>query len=145
MAVKFIKTEERLNELEVARVVLSSLKGYSLEKNWKILMEGALMEARCGGIDSARSVLSILMSQCGNFGAIYLEAVKFEERWGKDIHAALDNCEKGLARNPRYGPLWFAYLRILDKVEYFQSTPEISRKKLELVTRGEESLTKELV
>ncbi|CAG9336290.1 unnamed protein product [Blepharisma stoltei] len=153
LAVKFIKTEEKNSELDAARMVLSSLKSYPLDKNWKILMEGALMEARSGSIEIARSIFNHLMAQCGNFGAIFLEAVKFEERWGKDIYSALDNCEKGLARNPRYGPLWFSYLRLLDKIEFLQSqgsaaripNHEVSRRKLDLIAKGEESLTKELV
>ena len=38
------------------------------------------MEARFGNISLARHVLQSLVSHCDTFGAVYLEAIKFEEK-----------------------------------------------------------------
>jgi la-related protein 1 len=146
LAVKFIKTEERLGNLDCARALLGSLEQFPLEKTWKILLEGALMEARCARPEVSRSLLQYLMGQCPNFGAVFLEAVKFEEKWGGDFQAALDYCEKGLQRNPRYGPLWFSYLKVLDRLELNGSpVGEIHKKRTEAVRNGAEVLSKELL
>lgn len=146
LAVKFIKSEERLGNLNCARALLGGLQQYPLEKTWKIQLEGALMEARCARTDVSRKLLQHLMTQCPNFGAVFLEAVKFEEKWGKDFQAALDYCERGLQRNPRYGPLWFAYLKVLDRLELNgSSATETHRKRVEAVRSGAEVLSKELL
>ena len=57
------------------------------------------------------------MQNVGNFGTIFLEGVRFEEKWGGSLTNAISYCEEGLRKNPRYGPLWFAYLRVIDKLE----------------------------
>lgn len=146
LAVKFIKSEERLGSLDCARALLGGLQQYPLEKTWKILLEGALMEARSARYGVSRGLLQHLMGQCPNFGAVFLEAVKFEEKWGKDYQAALDYCEKGLQRNPRYGPLWFAYLKVLDKLEANGSPAiEIHKKRGDAIRGGAEVLSKELL
>lgn len=151
LSIKYIKLQEKLQDLTPARRVLGSAWTYS-EKNWKILVEGALMEARAGNFEKARNDFQTLMANCSAYGAVFLEAVKFEEKWGC-LGEAMKNCEKGLEMNPRYGPLWFAYLRILDKLEYQINlgkvkefkTLEIIQKKQDLVSRGKDMLTKELI
>lgn len=45
MAIKF---HERMGELDQARQLLSRLKHYSIDKSWKTMLEGALLEARAG-------------------------------------------------------------------------------------------------
>jgi la-related protein 1 len=146
LAVKFIKNEERIGSLDCARALLGGLEQYPLEKTWKIMLEGALMEARSSKTGVSRAILQFLMGSCPNFGAVFLEAVKFEEKWGGDFQAALDYCEKGLQRNPRYGPLWFAYLKVLDRLELNGSPAiEIHKKRTEAVRSGAEVLSKELL
>ena len=117
IAIKFIKTHERRGELHLARQFLSTMKDHSIEKTWKIVLEGALMEARLGNMQVARGMLEMLMQNVGNFGTIFLEGVRFEEKWGGSLANAINYCEEGLRKNPRYGPLWFAYLRVIDKLE----------------------------
>lgn len=45
MAIKFY---ERMGELDQARQLLSRLKHYSIDKSWKTMLEGAMLEARAG-------------------------------------------------------------------------------------------------
>ena len=45
---------------------------------------------------------------------MFFEGSKFEERIG-NLSDALDICKKGLYYKDNYPPLWFHYLRLLDK------------------------------
>jgi len=45
-----------------------------------------------------------------------LEASKFEEREG-ELERAIKYTEQGLDYIPKYGPLWFQYLRLFEKSE----------------------------
>lgn len=56
-----------------------------------------------------------LLDKCQSYGPIYLEASKYEEREG-EIQEALKICEEGLEHNIKYGPLWFQYLRLFEKL-----------------------------
>lgn len=116
------------------------MKDHPIDKTWKIVLEGALMEARLGNMTIARSILEMLMQNVGNFGTIFLEGVRFEEKWGGSLDNALGYCEEGLRKNPRYGPLWFAYLRIIDKME-----AEGWKKREKAIAQAEQSLSKELL
>lgn len=147
LAIKSLKTEEKLRDLTTARSLLGNLRFYSLEKTWKALLEGALMEARAGNIEVCRNWLKYLVNTCPHYGAIYLEAIKVEEKYANDLHSALDYCEKGIARNGRYGPLWFSYLKALEKAEASKllSIPEIQRKVESMLSQAPAMLSKELV
>ena len=48
LMIKGIKHEEKLGSLESARCLLSRLKNESINKTWRIMVEGALLEARAG-------------------------------------------------------------------------------------------------
>jgi len=50
------------------------------------------------------------------YGPIFLEASKFEEREG-ELERAIKYTEQGLDYIPKYGPLWFQYLRLFEKSE----------------------------
>ncbi|OMJ67246.1 hypothetical protein SteCoe_35648 [Stentor coeruleus] len=146
LAIKFIKIEKEIVDISISRRILGSLSGGTIEKNWKILLEGGLMEARNGKIDLARHILQSLVYHCGSFGAVYLEAIKFEEKWGSNLQFALDLCEKGLSRNQRYGPLWFSTLRILEKLHsHGSNSVEIRKKQESLLSDAEQYLSKELL
>jgi hypothetical protein len=58
---KAVKQQERLRRLEEARVMLGVLKRESIERVWRAVMEGALLEARAGKIEIARGFLKLLM------------------------------------------------------------------------------------
>jgi len=113
---KAIKHEERLGHLDVARHLLSPTRTQSIEKTWRTVLEGALMEARAGNTAVARKVFKFLMAKVPWYGPIYFEATKFEEK-NEEFDRAIDIVEKGLKAIPRYGPLWFNAFRLYEKVE----------------------------
>lgn len=144
--IKFLKIEEKTGDISTSRQILGSLNNSNIEKNWKILLEGALMEAREGKLDLARHILQNLIYNCSSFGAIYFEAIKFEEKWGKNLQFALDLCEKGLNRNQRYGPLWFCNLRILEKlIQGGGNYTELRKRQESLLQEADQYLSKELL
>jgi la-related protein 1 len=107
------------------------------------VLEGGLMEARLGNIEAARTVLTFLMTTVGTYGTIYLEAVRFEEKWGRNLYSALNYSEESLAKNARYGPLWFCYLRIIDKLSLLGV--DMTEKRESAIQRASNNLSKELV
>ena len=143
--VKFLKIEEKIGEVSLSRRILGALHNSSIEKNWKILLEGALMEARNNNTDLARHIIHSLISHCSGFGPLYLEAAKFEEKWGKNFNLALETCEKGLNRIPRYGPLWSAALRITEKLQILSKSSYLLQKQQEIIKNAEIYLSKELL
>lgn len=55
-----------------------------------------------------------MLQKCRNFGPVYLEASKYEERESQ-IEKAVEICDRGLEYNVKYSPLWFQYLRLYEK------------------------------
>lgn len=104
--VKAIKIEEKVKNYEHVRKLLGALKDAPFEKSWRMMLEGALFEGRCGNKEAARKAFKHLFAKCQSYGPIYLEASKYEEREG-DLERALKACEEGLTYNTKYGPLWF--------------------------------------
>lgn len=123
--VKAIKVEEKMKNYDNIRSLLASLKDVSIEKSWRMMLEGALFEGRCGNKEGARTAFKHLLNNCECYGPIFLEASKYEEREG-EIERAIDLCYEGLENNIKYGPLWFQYLRLYEK-----SSPEIKKSKFE--------------
>ena len=62
--IKAIKVEEKLGNIEAVRDLLADLKGVSIDKTWKMLLEGALFEGRIGNKEGARSQFRDLMDKC---------------------------------------------------------------------------------
>lgn len=54
------------------------------------------------------------MMKCQTYGPIFYEAAKFEERIG-NFDQAFEICEKGLYYNEKFTPLWFQYLKMLER------------------------------
>jgi tetratricopeptide (TPR) repeat protein len=81
-----------------------------------MLLEGALFEGRIGNQAAARTQFRILMDKCQTYGPLYFEASRYEEREGQ-FDESLKICEEGLDFNPKYGPLWFQYLRLYEKFD----------------------------
>jgi tetratricopeptide (TPR) repeat protein len=106
-----IKHEERMGNLTAARSLLSRLRTQSIDKAWRTIMEGGLLEARAGNIVVARKIFKYLIKNVPWYGPIYQEAYRFEEKC-EEYDRAIAIVEKGLKENPRYGPLWFSALRI---------------------------------
>ena len=63
---------------------------------------------------------------CGlRYGPIYFEAFKLEDRDERDA-SALSVVKKGLKELPRYGPLWFGLLKIIERRDWcVQQTAKI--------------------
>jgi hypothetical protein len=77
-------------------------------------MEGALFEGRIGNREGARKAFKYLTEVCPTYGPIYLESSKYEEKESM-IEQAVNITSDGLDNNPKYGPLWFQYLRLFEK------------------------------
>ena len=58
---KAIRHLERLHRLNDARGMLSALKHESMEKVWKSILEGAMLEARAGRLKVARELFKLLI------------------------------------------------------------------------------------
>ena len=112
--IKALKVEEKLERYDNVRSLLASLRDIPIEKTWKMILEGALFEGRCGNLEAARRVFHHLFTNCPTYGPIFHDAARFEERVGC-IEQALKTCEEGLNHNVKYGPLWFLYLRLVEK------------------------------
>jgi la-related protein 1 len=142
---KLVKVEEKTGSFVVCRRVLAGLRRKSLEKNWKVILEGALMEARNGNVKLARHLINSMIQQCSHFGGLYLEAVRFEEKWGKNLKLALKICEKGNFYLPRYAPLWFAALRINEKLLRLTGDVIFQAKQEKILLECEKFISKELL
>lgn len=57
-----LKQLEKLHNVHEARGMLSALKYESIDKVWRAVLEGALLESRIGRVDVARRFFKYLMS-----------------------------------------------------------------------------------
>lgn len=114
LLVKAIKLQERMGNLEEARAYLGRLKNVSIEKSWKVILEGALLEARAGNLLTSRRIFKYLIDSMPWNGPVYQEACHLEEKY-EEYARAIEIVEKGLQENPRYGPLWFSALRLYER------------------------------
>lgn len=117
LIIKYVRHQEQKNKLHAARIVLARMKHAPVDKGWKTILEGALMESRAGNIELARRILKYLMSHVPKHGPIFFEAYKLEEKC-ENYERALIIIENGLKENPRYGPLWFAAFHIYEKLAH---------------------------
>eukprot|EP00047_Mylnosiga_fluctuans_P014572 m.39636 g.39636 ORF g.39636 m.39636 type:complete len:1221 (-) comp5570_c0_seq2:480-4142(-) len=117
LLIKGIKHEERMGNIPGARSILAQLAFSDPDKTWRMLSEGAMLEAREGRTGVARLVYRYLIAAVPSHGPVFYEAVKLEEHAGC-YDTALRIAEKGINTVPRYGPLWFVALRLLEKLQY---------------------------
>ena len=103
--VKAIKIEEKGKNFNRIRQLLGMLKDVPFEKSWRMILEGALFEGRCGNKEGTRKAFRHLIKNCPSYGPVYLEFSKYEEREG-EVEKAKLICEEGLQYNVKYGPLW---------------------------------------
>ncbi|EAL67408.1 hypothetical protein DDB_G0280363 [Dictyostelium discoideum AX4] len=136
LLIKGIRHEEKMDNLEGARALLSQLRDQSIYKTWRAVMEGGLLEARAGNIDVARKIFKYLMKHVPWYGPIYQEAYKLEERC-EEYERAINIVEKGLFEDPKYGPLWFSALRLYEKTShgFLQSTRNTVERARQAVSR----------
>jgi tetratricopeptide (TPR) repeat protein len=113
LLIRCIKIHERLGDLSGARAVLASLKHAGVERVWRTILEGALLEARAGNVKTARRIFKYLMQHVSWYGPVYLEACKFEAIRGHLLEA-VHIAQTGLKSVSKYGPLWFKYIRLCE-------------------------------
>ncbi|KAG7359705.1 expressed tetratricopeptide repeat protein [Nitzschia inconspicua] len=138
-----IKHEEKLGNLSRARELLSRLKHVGIEKVWRSVLEGALLESRAGNDVMARRVLKYLMHHVPWYGPLYLEAFKLEKDLGRS-RDALAIVERGLAAIPRYGPLWFSAFRLCEELDVEEKAYRLPRS-MGMVERAIFNISKELM
>jgi tetratricopeptide (TPR) repeat protein len=139
LLVKAIKHEERLGDLEGARSILASLKEVHIDKVWRTVLEGALLEARAGQLPTARRVFKYLMKHVSWYGPVYHEACRFEEKQ-HEFDRAVTVVDRGLQEVPKYGPLWFTALRLYERTCQGNLT-----KPRDIVQRAVKAISSELV
>ncbi len=111
LLIKTMKQHEKMNQIDAARAVLSRAAEMRLEKSWRILIEGALMEARVGSEHTARRVFKYLIENVHWYGPVYAEAARFEEN-RENFERAEIVANQGITACPRYGPLWLTTVRL---------------------------------
>ena len=138
-----IKHEEKLGNLHRARQLLARLKHVGIEKVWRTVLEGALLEARAGNHNMARRVLKYLMHHVPWYGPLYLESYRLEKDLGL-TDDALSIVEKGLKAIPRYGPLWFSAFRLCEAIDVDNNDSMLSNT-LSMFDRAQSSISRELL
>mmetsp|Transcript_16920 Transcript_16920/g.39077 ORF Transcript_16920/g.39077 Transcript_16920/m.39077 type:complete len:1708 (+) Transcript_16920:176-5299(+) len=138
-----IKHEEKRGNLSRAREFLSRLKHVGIEKVWRTVLEGAMLEARAGNDVMARRVLKYLMHHVPWYGPLYLEAYKLEKDLGHSKEA-LAVVERGLAAIPRYGPLWFGAFRLCEELD-LEDKAYCLPQSMAMIDRATSSISKELI
>lgn len=117
LLLKAVKQHERMGHLGGARALLGgALQLEAVERSWRAVLEGALMEERAGRVQVARKLLSVLVLRVSWYGPIYYEAFRLEEK-AEQFAEAERVIRRGLAELPRYGPLWFGLLRLVERAD----------------------------
>jgi la-related protein 1 len=138
-----VKHEEKMGNLGRARELLARLKHVGIEKVWRTVLEGALLEARAGNVVMARRVLKYLMHHVPWYGPLYLEAYRLEREKDRPTEA-LAVVERGLRAIPRYGPLWFGAFRLCETMDLSAKDFDLP-KTMVLIGRAAKSISKELI
>ncbi len=141
LAIRSIGVHERRGELDAARALVGGWPREPIEGAWRVLLEGALVDARAGDAEAARATFQMLLCGATGYGPVWLEACRFEQRCERH-HEALRVAEAGLLHLPRYGPLWFLALRLHEAIGAPADRMLASRA---LVARGVRSLCKDCV
>lgn len=115
IAIRCLRFEESLGHMKNVRQLISTFSRIPIERCWRIVLEGALIEGRAGNLESARRVFSYLLRTVKWYGPIYYEVALFEERLER-CEIALKIVLQGLNEIPRYGPLWFLKFRLCEKL-----------------------------
>jgi la-related protein 1 len=140
LIIKYIKLQEQRGNLTAARSVLARLKHLPVDKAWKIVLEGALLESRAGNVDMARKIFKYLIKNVPRHGPIYYEAYRLEEKC-ENYERALQIVQDGLEMNPRYGPLWFSAFHLLEKLSKDGDMTKVRK----AINDAVECISKELV
>ncbi|KAL3802180.1 hypothetical protein HJC23_001724 [Cyclotella cryptica] len=141
--IRAVKFHERVGQLDQARQLLGRLKHLPIEKSWKTMLEGALLEARAGKyLTVAREILKYLTHHVPWYGPLYLAHTKLERDYGTAADA-FAIVEKGLKELPRYGPLYFQAFCLLEKEDLMQNAYDLPRT-MKMVSRAD-NISRELL
>ncbi len=111
---KAVKLQEKLGNMRMARSLLSRMKLIPVERAWRVILEGALLETRAGNMTVARKVFKYLVKSVPWYGPIYCDMCAVHERECDWLRAEkIVAC--GLANIPRYGPLWLCAMRVCER------------------------------
>lgn len=167
LLIRAVKFRERVGQLDEARRLLGRLKYLPIEKYWKVMMEGALLEARAGKyMTVAREILKYLthygelfvyrhcikIGWCSTlffvtlvswYGPLYLAHTKLERDYGS-VTDAFGIVEKGLKELPRYGPLYFQAFCLLEKEDLSRNAYDLPRI-MKMVERADTNISRELL
>lgn len=138
-----VKHQEKMGNIANARGLLSRLKDVGVDKVWRTVLEGALLELRAGRVLTARRVLKYLMHHVPWYGPLYLEAYRLEKDQDETMDALLI-VERGLNAIPRYGPLWFGAFRLCEEIDMAKRLYHLPSC-ITMVERATASISKELV
>ncbi|KAL7468626.1 hypothetical protein ACHAXS_008867 [Conticribra weissflogii] len=142
LLIRAVKFYERLGDRDHARQLLARLKHSNVEKSWKTMLEGALLEARAGKYRMARELLKYITFHVPWYGPLYLAHTKLEREYGSPAEAYWI-VEKGLKELPRYGPLYFQAFRLCEKEDISHGDFHLPRT-MEVVSRAD-NISKELL
>lgn len=115
LLVKVLRLDEKQGNYNAARQLLGRLRYVHIHKAWRVILEGASLEARAGRLVIARKIYKYLMNNVPFYGNVFHEASLLEEKWN-NIEAAIRICEQGLILNPRYAPLYITLIRLHEKL-----------------------------
>jgi la-related protein 1 len=111
---KFIHVKEKTNDVKSIRQILNEMADLPVEKIWKPLIDAAMLESKCANVSVCRKIFKLLCSKLKQYGPIFLEYSKFEEKCG-NIDKAFDVCEEGINNNAYYAPLWIQLIKLCGK------------------------------
>jgi hypothetical protein len=143
LLIRAVKFHERVGQLDEARKLLGRLKNVPIERAWKSMLEGALLEARAGKyLTVAREILKYLTHYVPWYGPLYLAHTRLESLYGNPADA-FAIVEKGLKELPRYGPLYFQAFCLLEKEDLSRKAYHLPRT-MKMVARAD-NISRELL
>ena len=135
---KSLKVEERLFNLPAILCLVSELRKLDTQKSMKIMMDGVLMLARMGYEKSAFEYYIAVTNNPRFFtGNFYMEFMEFQLHSGS-YESLLQIIPRALYRFPKYGPLWFFCLEMLQHkcfIEWNKCTSHIDSHDLDCVVK----------
>ena len=122
-ALRHIETDPNVakRRTPLARAILQeAVLDVPLEKAYKTLLEGSLFESRQGNHAKAVRITRYLSQCLPRQGVIFVEAAKQEEK-RRDFAAALEVLERGMQASPKFCPLIFLKVKLLEKQAWAES------------------------
>eukprot|EP00755_Sulcionema_specki_P007334 Sspe_Gene.37963::Locus_18318_Transcript_1_2_Confidence_0.800_Length_4250::g.37963::m.37963 len=110
--------------LRLLAPLMQCLRTSKLERSFKILLEVGGLLSKHGEDLRAKRIFSFLRNNITKQGAVYLEAAKMEVKLGRS-RSALELVKSGVESNPRYGPIVFLGLRLIERIAWEEALSEL--------------------